>query len=139
MEWYCIGLQVNFLLQQEKVVTIHELIGRFKDGVWGKIPQLFENIAQQRVERNLLNPSPKPKWTGRIRLLLNSGRDNPEKLAWSDLDTQTLILAPNGGDSTPEPIFTVLNANGAEKSDRPILSSVKPPFSSQPKRLAPTN
>jgi hypothetical protein len=57
--------------------------------------------------------------------LLNSEKAQPENLAWNDLDTQTLIIAPSeDGSGISEPIFTVLNANKAEKSDQPVMSSV---------------
>jgi hypothetical protein len=119
-------------LQQGKVVTLHELIGRFPD--WERIPELFEDIAQERIKKNQLNPGLKPKWTSKIRLLLNATKQSePQKLAWNDLDTGTLIVAPKGSDSgRPEPVFTVLNANGAEKSLQPILSSVITHFSFSP-------
>jgi hypothetical protein len=108
------------------------LIGKFSD--WDDIPKLFEDIAKQRIQDNLLNPGPKPKWTGKIRLLIKTkGKGTYEKLAWSKLDTDTLIVAPTGsGPEMPDPIFTVLNANGAEKSDRPILNSVLTPCLSFP-------
>ncbi|KAE9367081.1 hypothetical protein N431DRAFT_487505 [Stipitochalara longipes BDJ] len=57
--------------------------------------------------------------------LAREGYGPPEKLAWNELDTGTLIVAPTGSDvDVPEPVFTVLNANGAEKADRPILNSL---------------
>ena len=99
------------------VVTLHELIGKF-DG-WEEIPNLFEDIAQEKLDELLLpHPESERKWTSKIKLRL--GPDHL-KLAWSDLDTGTLIVAPP---NLEEAVFTVLNANGAEKSDQPYLSSV---------------
>jgi len=103
------------------------LIGRFSG--WNNIPELFEDIAQKRIAQSRLTSNLKPKWTGKIRLLLNSGKAEPEKLAWNDLDTRTLIVSPSGDRvAASEPVFTVLNANRAEKSDQPVMSSVKISF-----------
>jgi hypothetical protein len=114
------------------------LIGRFSD--WNEIPELFEDIAQKRIAQNQLTSNVKPKWTGRIKLLLNPWMVEPLKLASNDLDTQTLTVAPSG-DSNPasEPVFTVLNANKAEKSDLPVLSSVTISFFSHQPYLVLTD
>jgi hypothetical protein len=107
--------KLSLLNQQEKVVTLHELIGRFEE--WKTIPKLFEDIAQQRIQAG---SRIKPPWRGKMRLTLGDRR-----LAWNDLDNFSLDVTDKPPDQGPkEPVFTVVSANINDQRPLPVLSSV---------------
>jgi hypothetical protein len=103
------------VIEQERVVTLHELIGRFEE--WKEIPKLFEDIAQQRIKAG---GQEKPKWGNQIRLRLGDRR-----LTWNALDNKSLDVAGESPDpGSDEPLFTVLGANIGDQDTVPFLPAL---------------
>ncbi|OCT47236.1 hypothetical protein CLCR_02283 [Cladophialophora carrionii] len=103
------------VIEQERVVTLHELIGRFEE--WKDIPKLFEDIAQQRIKSG---GREKPKWRNQIRLRLGDKR-----LAWNALDNKSLeVTGDSPEQGAGEPLFTVLGANIGDQSAVPFLPAL---------------
>ncbi|ETI25420.1 hypothetical protein G647_02193 [Cladophialophora carrionii CBS 160.54] len=103
------------VIEQERVVTLHELIGRFEE--WKDIPKLFEDIAQQRIKSG---GRERPKWRNQIRLRLGNNR-----LAWNALDNKSLeVTGDSPEQGAGEPLFTVLGANIGDQSAVPFLPTL---------------
>ena len=100
--------------QQEKVVALHELVGRFEE--WNGIPKLFEDIAQQRIKAGKQKT---PTWGGKIRLRLGKKR-----LLWRNLDHSLDVTDTLPDEAPKEPVFTVVGANLDDRRAYPSLSSV---------------
>ncbi|KAK5048993.1 hypothetical protein LTR84_005415 [Exophiala bonariae] len=96
-----VGTWTNWrVIEQEEVVPLYDLFGRFKE--WEKIPILFKNIAQRRLEAQAVENN---TWKGKIKLLIDGKR-----LGYNENDTDTLVVtAQPSGTGPREPVFTVLS------------------------------
>jgi hypothetical protein len=97
--------------QQEAVVPLHELIGRFKG--WEHIPDALGKIGKLILENE--NAEGARQWNHRIKLIPIRSY-GPGKLAYDRASTDKIVCAKAEDDHLEECEFTVLNANINERT-----------------------